>query len=139
MILKIYRKRGGWDGWRYIDKVSDVHVDGQSWCITNPIPKEKLAETEHLDAVVCAVIQAPEKLYKDTGRMTVLNRNSGLEAYEVMFNYDDILKNLESEDDFVTIKVINVVFDNGTREVFVTQHEPHTWLLNDAGKTVERI
>ena len=133
MVLKIYRKCGGWEGWRYIDKVQDVHVDESSWCIAPSDQECKLV------AGVYAKIQAPEKLYKQTGQRCVLNRDSRMFEYEVMFDYAEILKNFEKDDNFLSVKVISIVLDKGEREVFITQHEPHTWLLDDQGKTIERL
>lgn len=109
-------------------------MDQSSWCIVQSGQEDRLV------GLVCGLVQVPEKEYKRTGRMTEPNRNSRLSDYQCMFDYRDILQNFEREDDFITVKVITVRHENDDElERFITQHESYTWLMNDQGKTIERL
>lgn len=134
MVLKIFNGRKTQEGWLFIDRIRSIHLDQSSWCIVQSNQEDRLV------GLVCGLVQVPEKEHKRTGRMTMPNRNSRLSDYQCMFDYRDILQNFERADDFITVKLITVRHeDDDELERFITQHEPHTWLLNDQGKTIERL
>ena len=121
MILKVFKDRKSNEGWHYIDNIRSIQVDCSTWCLA----RLDITPGTGSAHIVCA----------KGGEDQQPNRSWRLEDYEKMFDYE-----FEREDDFYSVKVITAFLENEKVLTFVTRlGEPHTWLLNDEGKTVERL
>ena len=134
MILKVYMDRKHNKGWRLIDKVHEATADDVSWCLANSKDKEKDGQ-----GIICAIRELTGDDLKEGAPTVVANRNYRLGGYEVVFDYDSTLENFENADEFITVKVITVTFDNEDVRLYVTPIGLSSWLLNDGGGNVQRI
>jgi len=125
MILKVFDDRRNQEGWRFIDGVHEVHVDISTWALAR-------GDEEHT-ALICAKMP-------DTGtEESAINRDHRMIGREFVFDYEPLFERFESENDHLSVKVITARFGEDDYRGFVTKLDTNSWLLNDAGKTVERL
>lgn len=136
MILKIRDDRPCNHGWWFKEGVSTVHVDGTSWHLawtlkgTNDDPHD----------LPYGFFGIAYEVEKETKKETeFINRSVRFQPSMVLFDARGKLEHFQDDNDFVSIKVVSIEYRDGRFETLVTDLDVSAWLMNDDGKTIERL
>ena len=142
MLLKV--RSVSTNGWVYLDQVQKI-TTSREWVKTQNEPQQHSGSSQNILAKIIyesvpmtrtefEAMRAESKDFVDAGNLRVSDCVFKVYDFDVNGNLP-----ISKDGNIFPVLVLDISYSNGNKETYVTGHTDDVFLINDQGKTIERV